>query len=249
MRIAVDFGHGTGQDRGADGYLNEEKVVREYGLLVITGLQKLGHTVINVTPTKPDLSLAQSLAYRVNVANNYGVDLFVSCHVNAYETDKAKGCEVEYTSDSGKVYADRICSELAALGFTNRGSQLRPNLYVLKYTNAPAILIEPFFCDNKDDCNLYDPKNIANAIIKGITRQDVYVDIPKSTTQSIDHSIPGQSGIQPLPGGFGYFQVLPDRGRVDFHLDRYNYITIQDDPKEGNHIILNTRTKGSKELI
>lgn len=253
MKIAVDFGHGTGQDRGASGYLNEERVIREYAPLVIAGLQKLGHTVINVTPTQLDLTLGQSLAYRVNVANNAGVDLVVSCHVNAYEEDKARGCEVEYISPTGKVYADRICSELAALGFTNRGSQQRPNLYVLKYTNAIAVLVEPFFCDTKSDCDLYNPKKIANAIIKGITGQDVYIDTPKTTEQpsfpTIDHTIPDQLGIQSLPSGFGYFQVLPDRGRVDFHLDRYNYITIQDDPKEGNHITLVTRTKGSKELI
>lgn len=253
MRIAVDFGHGTGQDRGADGYLNEERVIREYGPLIIAGLQKLGHTVINITPTQSGLSLGQSLAYRVNVANNAGVDLVVSCHVNAYEEDKARGCEVEYISPNGKIYADRICSELAALGFTNRGSQQRSNLYVLKYTNAVAVLVEPFFCDTKADCDLYNPKKIANAIIKGITGQDVYVDAPKTTEQSnvpsIDHVIPQQEGIQSVFGGFGYIQALPNRGRLDIHLDKYNYITIQDDAKEGNHITLVTRTKGSKELI
>ena len=89
MKIAVDFGHGTGQDRGASGYLNEEKVIREYGPLVIVGLQKLGHTVINVTPTMAGLTLDQSLAYRVNAANAAKVDLFLSLHVNDFATDKA----------------------------------------------------------------------------------------------------------------------------------------------------------------
>lgn len=40
MKIAVDFGHGTGQDRGAEGYRNEESTVREFGTLVIEGLKK-----------------------------------------------------------------------------------------------------------------------------------------------------------------------------------------------------------------
>lgn len=52
MRISVDFGHGTTGDRGAQGYLNEEKIIREYGTLVIDKLKILGHTVINVTPSK-----------------------------------------------------------------------------------------------------------------------------------------------------------------------------------------------------
>lgn len=221
MKIAIDFGHGTGQDRGADGYLNEEKVIREYGSLVIAGLQKLGHTVINVTPTQSSLSLGQSLAYRVNAANNAGVDLFVSCHVNAYETDKARGSEVEYISNAGKVYADRICSELSALGFVNRGSQQRPNLYVLKYTNAPAILIEPFFCDTKTDCDMYNPIKLANAIIKGITGQDVYI----TPIQHYDTTIPESQTIFRVPNTSFYIEQATD-GRMLLHKDRANYIAI-----------------------
>lgn len=177
MKIAIDFGHGVGADRGAEGILNEEKCIREYGPLIVAGLQSLGHTVYNVTPSGK-LSLGDSLAARVNAANGYGVDLFVSLHVNCYN-GQGHGCEVEYLSSSGKAYADRICSELASLGFTNRGSQYRSGLYVLKYTNAVAILIEPFFCDNKGDCSLYNPQTIANAIIKGITGQTVLAPVKK----------------------------------------------------------------------
>ena len=180
MRIACDFGHGTGQDRGTEGYLNEEKVIREYGPLVIGGLQKLGHTVYNVTPTMAGLTLDQSLGYRVNAANAANVDLFISLHVNAFATDKAQGCEVEYISTKGKVYADRICTEIAKLGFTNRGSVSRPNLYVLKYTNAVAVLVEPFFCDTKSDCNKYNNAKLANAIVRGVTGNDIPIPvIPK----------------------------------------------------------------------
>ena len=177
MKIAVDFGHGTGQDRGAEGYLNEEQVIREYGPLVIAGLQKLGHTVINVTPTQAGLTLNQSLAYRVNAANAAKVDLFLCLHVNAFETDKAQGCEVEYASDAGRVYADKICTEISKLGFVNRGSVSRPNLYVLKYTNAVAVLVEPFFCDTKSDCDKYNAAKLANAIVRGVTGYDIPIPV------------------------------------------------------------------------
>jgi len=173
MRISVDFGHGTGEDRGAEGYLNEEKVIREYGPLVIEGLKKLGHTVLNCTPTQAGLTLAQSLAYRVNASNAFKADLHLCLHVNAFETDKAEGCEVEYISSKAKVYADNICIQLASLGFVNRKSVSRPNLYVLKYTNAVAILVEPFFCDTKTDCNRYNAAKLANAIVKGVTGKDI----------------------------------------------------------------------------
>ncbi|WP_051542183.1 N-acetylmuramoyl-L-alanine amidase [Clostridium lundense] len=261
MKIAIDFGHGTGEDRGAEGYLNEEKAIREYGELVIDGLKLLGHTVINVTPATANLSLGQSLAYRVNAANNYKTDLFISLHVNAFRKDKARGCEVEYISDAGKGYADKICTEISKLGFVNRGSQKRTNLYVLKYTSMIAILVEPFFCDNREDCNLYSPKKLANAIIKGITGVDVYTEEEnvtrnekveegkRSNVLAIDHSIPNSPGVHAFPGGFGYFQIIPNSGRIDIHLDRYNYLTIQDDEKEGNRVIITTRTKGSKSLF
>ncbi|MBX4259717.1 N-acetylmuramoyl-L-alanine amidase (plasmid) [Clostridium estertheticum] len=173
MRISVDFGHGTGEDRGAEGYLNEEKVIREYGPLVIAGLEKLGYTVLNCTPTMAGLTLAQSLAYRVNASNNFKAIFHLCLHVNAFETDEAHGCEVEYISATGKRYADNISAQIAGLGFTNRGSVSRPNLYVLKYTNAVAILIEPFFCDTKTDCNKYSAAKLANAIVKGFTGKDI----------------------------------------------------------------------------
>ncbi|MBC8060272.1 MAG: N-acetylmuramoyl-L-alanine amidase [Clostridiaceae bacterium] len=253
MKIAVDFGHGTGQDRGAEGYLNEEKVVREYGALVITGLQKLGHTVINVTPVQGGLTLGQSLGYRVNVANNARVDLFVSCHLNAFKTDVAQGCEVEYISKAGKTYADKICTELSKLGFKNRGSQQRPNLYVLRYTDAVSVLIEPFFCDTKSDCDKYNAKKLANAIIKGITGEDVYGESPVVVTQPVpdekifDTSIPAGDNITRFNGGIGYIETIKDQGRVIVHLDRYTYISMQNEGGE-SHIDLFSRTE-NKRLI
>ncbi|MEW9093817.1 MAG: N-acetylmuramoyl-L-alanine amidase [Clostridiaceae bacterium] len=249
MKIAVDFGHGTGEDRGSIGYFNEEKIIREYGSLVVEGLKKLGHTIINVTPTQSNLTLAQSLAYRVNMANSNKVDLFVSLHVNAFEKDRAKGCEVEYISPTAKGLAEKICSEISNLGYVNRGPVKRENLYVLKYTSMPAILIEPFFCDNKEDCDKYNAVSIANAIIKGITGRCAFVEKNGSSIPNIDYSIPSIPGVYSLPGRVGYIQVIKEKGRVEIHLDKYNYITIQDSEIEGNRIILTTRTKGSKILL
>lgn len=229
MKIAVDFGHGTGQDRGASGYLNEEKVIREYGPLVIAGLKKLGHTVYNVTPTMAGLTLNQSLAYRVNAANASKVDLFLCLHVNAFATDKAQGCEVEYISASGKVYGDKICTEISKLGFINRGSQSRPNLYVLKYTNAVAVLVEPFFCDTKSDCAKYNATKLANAIIKGITGHDVSTTTAATKTiiaaPKYDETIPLNASIFKISETKGYIDQVAD-GSLMIHLDRGNYISV-----------------------
>ncbi|HEY5563935.1 MAG TPA: N-acetylmuramoyl-L-alanine amidase [Clostridiaceae bacterium] len=206
MRIAIDLGHslnGSGSgDTGAGGYLIETVVNRQYGALVIAGLQKLGHTVINVTPAQSELTLGQSLAYRVNKANNSKVDLFVSLHVNAFQTDKASGCEVEYISAKAKVYADRINTQMATLGFHNRGSVSRPGLYVLKHTNATAILVEPFFCDTKSDCNKYNAEKLANAIVKGITGKDIPNITIKPATVSKPTVTTGNKTYRVITGSF-----------------------------------------------
>ena len=43
MTISYDFGHGTGEDRGAEGYLNEEKEIRAYAPIAIAALQRAGY--------------------------------------------------------------------------------------------------------------------------------------------------------------------------------------------------------------
>ena len=233
---SVDFGHGTGQDRGAEGYRNEEHDCREYGNLVVQKLRKLGHTVIDCTPSaSPALTLSQSLAYRVNKANASGSILHICMHVNAFEKDKANGCEVEYISATGKTYADKICTEISN-SLRNRGSQLRTGLYVLKYTKMASVLIEPFFCDTKSDCDKYNPEKLATAIVKAITGVDTSVQVKPTTvvnktTTSVkkpapkyDETIPTGANIVQILGSF-YIEKRSDGG-MGIHLDRGNYITL-----------------------
>lgn len=47
MIICWDYGHGTGQDREASGFLNEENVIREYAPIRIKELEKYGHKCVN----------------------------------------------------------------------------------------------------------------------------------------------------------------------------------------------------------
>ncbi|MBV4423165.1 N-acetylmuramoyl-L-alanine amidase [Clostridium tyrobutyricum] len=232
MVITYDFGHGTGQDRGASGYRVEEHDNREYGGIAIKKLQALGHKCYNCTPpATPALTLGQSLAYRVNKANSIGSQLHLCFHVNAFETDKATGCEVEYASTSGQDYASKVSAEIsAALGLTNRGPKNQPGLYVLKYTKMTAILVEPFFCDNKSDCSKYNAEKLANAIVKGITGIDTSIQAkPANTIKTVvsapkyDESIP--QGVYQIPGTKGYIEPRTDGG-LGIHLNRGNYIVI-----------------------
>jgi N-acetylmuramoyl-L-alanine amidase len=248
MIITYDFGHGTGGDRGASGYRNEEKDCREYGALVIQKLKKLGHTCYECTPpASPALTLGQSLAYRVNKANSTGSQLHICMHVNAFQTDKATGCEVEYASAAGQTYAAKVSAEIAtALGLTNRGAKSQPGLYVLKYTNMTAILIEPFFCDNRADCAKYDPEKLATAIVKGITGQTVSSEVqvaptPATQVQAVPtypETIP--QGVFQIPGTKFYIEPRAD-GDMGIHLDRGNYLTLR---KGGAPVVVYNNNQG-----
>ncbi|WP_300811052.1 N-acetylmuramoyl-L-alanine amidase, partial [uncultured Acetatifactor sp.] len=53
-------------------------------------------------------------------------------------------------------------------------------LYVLKNTKAPAMLIECCFVDDKDDVQLYDCQKMAEAIVYGITGQQIHIEETES---------------------------------------------------------------------
>ena len=258
MIVSYDYGHGCGVDRGASGYLNEEKVIREYGPIVVSKLKTLGHTLYDCTPPASlALTLGQSLAYRVNKANSIGSQLHICMHVNAYETDKAYGCEVEYASNSGKAYADRIYPEIAnALGIQvhGEGSIYRPDLYVLKYTSMVAILIEPFFCDTKADCDKYNAEKLATAIVKGITGIDTSAQTTQTTQPIVqtaptyEETVPVGSNIWQIPGTPFYIEQRAD-GDMAIHLDRGNYIVIRKGGAPEVYYNNNKGQGGSKRLF
>ena len=167
MVISYDFGHGSGQDRGANGIVNEEVEIRKYGLVVVNELIRQGHKLIDCTPSG-NMTLNESLYYRVNKANSSGSQLHICFHANAFQsTNNAMGSEIEVASDNGAKYGESILKELVKLGFINRGVK-RPQLYVTGHTSMTAILIEPFFVDSVADVKLYNPNTLGIAIAKGI---------------------------------------------------------------------------------
>ena len=82
------------------------------------------------------------------------------------------GTEVLVLSDEGIKHrvANDVCKSISRLGFANRGIKVRDNLYFLRHTSAPAILIEVCFVSDADDARLYKKKKkeIAKAIASSI---------------------------------------------------------------------------------
>ena len=169
--ISYDFGHMEGgEDGSANGYLYEYKVVRDYGKVCVDKLTKAGYHMVNCTPANGNISLGASLSYRTNHANASGSILHLCFHANAFKTTSgAMGAEVEVKSDAGAKYGQYILTEICKLGFKSR-SVKRPSLYVTNHTNAICCLIEPFFCDSKADCALYNPITLGTAIANGVIK-------------------------------------------------------------------------------
>lgn len=170
MKINVHGGHNS-HVTGAARYLNELQEDRKVKDLVINKLKKLGHTVYDCTDDAGSTQ-AQNLRNIVTKCNAHSVDLDVSIHFNA---GGGIGTEVYVYSSSSKAlnYAKSTADAIAELGFKNRGVKYRTNLYVLKHTASPAMLVECCFVDSEADAQRYNAEKMANAIVKGITGQTV----------------------------------------------------------------------------
>lgn len=173
---------------GASGIFSETEEDRKVKDAVISKLRQLGHTVYDTTDND-GATQSQNLKNIVANCNSHSVDLDISIHFNAYN-GQAHGTEVLlFGNGRHRNIGQRIVNEISALGFTNRGIKDGSNLYVVKYTNALAILIECCFCDNAEDAKLYNAESMANAIVKGITGQTVKPIHPAKTPTNGRHEI------------------------------------------------------------
>lgn len=159
---------------GAVGLIKESTEARRVKDEVIRQLRQLGHTVYDCT-VNDGTSASDILKKIVSKCNAHKVDLDVSIHFNSAaglaEDGNTTGTEVLVYSgySNASPAAEAVCKAIATLGFKNRGVKFRPDLYFLKKTVAPAMLIECCFVNDKDDTNLYDYYKMAKAIVKGIT--------------------------------------------------------------------------------
>lgn len=192
MRINVHAGHNPDGmvGCGSIGIIKESTENRRVKEEVIRQLQILGHVVYDCT-VNDGKNASDVLKKIVEKCNAHEVDLDVSIHFNGGRNDyagdeKTGGTEVFiYNKTSAAApYAAGVVDAIADLGYIKRsdntypvpGVKVRPGLYVLKHTNAPAMLIECCFTDDKDDVELYDYMSMASAIVYGITGAKVNED-------------------------------------------------------------------------
>ncbi len=179
MKIALTVGHSllkngcyTSADGRKYGGCLEYHWCKVFSKNLASALRKNGHDVtVIICPEKAFTKSTQERSYKLNLINSNHYDLVIELHLNASDNQTANGTEVLYTSIKGKWYAQMVQNQLRTV-FRDRGIKQNNNLYILNATAPPAILIETFFCTNKEDYKkakgTLKRNKLAKLIAKGI---------------------------------------------------------------------------------
>ncbi len=179
IKVYIDQGHNPeGFNAGAEGNgFLEQNITYDIGVRLYDYLAGNPEFEARLSRETPDeilgTSNSSSLSTRVREANSWGADIFISLHTNASDNENANGSEALVYRAGSTAYAlgEDILEEMTALtGLRNRGVKLRPGLYVLRYTNMPAVLVEMGFISNPYEAELmaYSPNLFALGIYRGI---------------------------------------------------------------------------------
>jgi len=178
IKVFIDAGHNPqNPNAGAEGNgLREQDITYEVARIAADLFNANPDYEARLSRETPDVVLgttnATSLRARVDAANEWGADYFISLHTNASENRNASGSEALVFSSETPAYswAEDILTALnRSTGLQNRGVKLRPGLYVLRKTRMPAVLVEMGFISNQRDAMLMseEPELFARGIYRG----------------------------------------------------------------------------------
>ena len=179
IKIYVDQGHNpVNPNAGAEGNgLREQDITYRVGQELAALLRADPNSEVRLSRPTADTqlgtSLNSSLQARVQDANAWGADYFISLHNNASEITSASGTEAYVYSRTGQAFplAESIVTSVTDItGLPDRGTIVRSGLYVLRKTAMPAVLVELGFITNPGDAALMNqnPRLFAQGVYQGI---------------------------------------------------------------------------------
>ena len=192
MKILIDPGHGidTPGKRSPDGLFREYIWNRQVADLILEGLVSAGIDASLVVTETDDVTLRNRVSRVNTICNRVGASnvLLVSIHANAAGNGSAwmnaKGWSC-YTS-KGKTKSDQVAECLydafeeefqdrkIRKDMSDGDRDWEENFYVLQKSKCPAVLLENFFYDNREECAWMlqeeTKKRIASAAVKGIIK-------------------------------------------------------------------------------
>jgi N-acetylmuramoyl-L-alanine amidase len=174
-KVYIGVGHG-GSDPGAVANGFKEK---DLNLAIALACQEelARHGVLVKIGRNEDTD--RSLTATINECNAFAPDLAADIHNNAGGGD---GAEVYHTigGGTGKTLAVNILDEVVKIGQNSRGAKTKKNssgsdyFGFIRQTNAPAVIVECAFVDNRTDMQIIDTtaEQIAmgKAIAKGMLK-------------------------------------------------------------------------------
>lgn len=179
IKIFIDAGHNPGTiNSGASGNGLEEAVVNyEVATILADLLDKDCRFAVRTSRTYKEQVLGtdtpSSLKTRVDMANGWGADYFVSIHSNYNSNPNINGSEVYVYQEYSQAWylANDVLTKLVeTAGTKDNRVRVNPSLYVLRKTKMPAILVELGYLSNKEDAYKLktDPFSFAYGIYLGM---------------------------------------------------------------------------------
>ncbi|HBF7723199.1 N-acetylmuramoyl-L-alanine amidase [Clostridioides difficile] len=187
MKICITVGHSilkSGACTSANGVVNEYQYNKSLAPVLADTFRKEGHKAdVIICPEKQFKTKSEEKSYKIPKVNSGGYDLLIELHLNSSGVG-AFGTEVFYYSEKGKEYAQRVVDKLSKPFIRkkgdkevgNRGVKLDKSLYILNSSKPTAILIESFFCDNKEDyekAKKLGHEGIAKLIVEGVLNKNI----------------------------------------------------------------------------
>lgn len=160
IKIFIDQGHNPGGiNGGATGFgVNEQDITFNVGIYLRDLLnddprfdaRTSRQTIDEILGT----SNATSLRTRVQMANSWPADYFISIHCNANVNPAINGSEVYvyalYT-EAANLAESVLEFMVETVGTKYNGVRANPSLYVLRRTQMPSILVELAYITNYED--------------------------------------------------------------------------------------------------
>lgn len=180
IKIYIDQGHNPSSfhNSGAEGNgLHEEDLTYKIGMALYSLLRADRRFEVAVSRPTPQTVLGSdndsSLAARVEGAESFGADYFISLHANSYGDPEVHGAEIWVSGEDGEAYgfaAAVIDALVSVTGQRARGVKTDGELYLLKNSTMPTALLEMGFISNPEEAAMMDssPELFAGAIYSGI---------------------------------------------------------------------------------
>lgn len=164
--IYIDVGHG-GNDPGAGkAPVIEKDIVLDISLKLKDELELRNIPYFINREDDRDISLSD----RVEQANSLSCTLFVSVHIDSFKNSQPNGVSTLYNpySEISAQYAQIMQDHIKNLGMRDRNTIPRSDLYVLRLTEMPAILLELGFISNPQDVKFLTDKDSIKKLVTAI---------------------------------------------------------------------------------